>query len=73
MRSTSFLECLQEEQKYTEEKLDFIEPMRIETEEKQAFQDAVNCHICGFELGADRIRDHCHLTGKYSGAPQQRL
>ncbi|CAB4041763.1 Gastrula zinc finger [Paramuricea clavata] len=24
--------------------------------------------ICGFELGADRVRDHCHLTGKYRGA-----
>ena len=63
-----FLECLQEEQKYILEKLDFIEPVRIEREEEQAFQDAVNCHICEFELGADRVRDHCHLTGKYRGA-----
>ncbi len=63
-----FLECLQEEQKYIQEKLDFIEPMRIEGEEEQAFQHAVNCHICGYELGADRVRDHCHLTGKYRGA-----
>ena len=63
-----FLECLQEEQGYIQEKLDFIEPMRIEREEEQAFQDADNCHICGYELGADRVRDHCHLTGKYRGA-----
>ena len=63
-----FLECLEEEQKYIQEKLDFVEPMRIEREEEQAFQDAVNCHICGFELGADRVRDHCHLTGKFRGA-----
>ncbi|XP_028417042.1 uncharacterized protein LOC114541307 [Dendronephthya gigantea] len=63
-----FLECLEEEQKYIQEKLDWVEPMRIEREEEQAFQDAVNCHICGFELGADRVRDHCHLTGKYRGA-----
>ena len=62
-----FLECLQEEQKYIQEKLDFIEPMRIERAEEQAFQDAVKCHICGFELGADRVRDHCHLTGNYRG------
>ena len=39
------LECLQKEQKYIEEKLDFIEPMRIEREEEQAFQDAIHCHI----------------------------
>ena len=63
-----FLQCLQEEQKYIQEKLDFIESMRIENEEEQAFQDAVHCHICGFELGADRVRDHCHLTGKFRGA-----
>ncbi len=42
--------------------------MRIEREEERAFQDAIHCHICGFELGADRVRDHCHLTGKYRGA-----
>ena len=36
-----FLECLQEEQKYIQEQLDFIEPMRIERAEEQAFQDAV--------------------------------
>jgi hypothetical protein len=63
-----FLECLEEEQKYIQEKLDFVEPMGIEREEEQAFQDAVNCHICGFELGADRVRDHCHLTGKFRAA-----
>ncbi|CAB4036791.1 Hypothetical predicted protein [Paramuricea clavata] len=58
-----FLECLEEEQKHIQEKLDFVESMRIGREEEQAFQDAVNCHICGYELGADRVRDHCHLTG----------
>jgi hypothetical protein len=39
--------------------------MRIERDEEQAFQDAVNCHICGYELGADRVRDHCHLIGNF--------
>ena len=59
---------MQEEQKYIQEKLDFIKPMQIEREEEQAFQDAIHCHICGYELGVDRVRDHCHLTGKYRGA-----
>ena len=63
-----FLECLEEEKKYIQEKVDCVEPMRIEREEEQVFQDAVNCHICGYELGADRVRDHCHLTGKFRGA-----
>ncbi|XP_028416044.1 uncharacterized protein LOC114539626 [Dendronephthya gigantea] len=63
-----FLKCLEEEQKYIQEKLDWVEPMRIEREEEQAFQDAVHCHICGYELGSDRVRDHCHVSGKYRGA-----
>ena len=58
-----FLECLETEQQYVEKKHSFIEPMRIEAEQEQMFQNAINCHICGFELGADRVRDHCHLTG----------
>ncbi len=40
-----FLECLEEEQKYIQEKLDFVEPMQIEREER-AFQDAIHCHSC---------------------------
>ena len=63
-----FLKCLEEEQEYIQEKLDWVEPMQIEREEEQAFQDADNCHICGYELGADRVRDHCHLSGKYRRA-----
>ena len=63
-----FLKCLEKEQRYIQEKLDFVELMRIENEEEQMFQDATNCHICGFELGTDRVRDHCHLSGKYRGA-----
>ena len=26
------------------------------------------CHICNEELGEDRVLDHCHLTGEFSGA-----
>ena len=63
-----FLQCLQTEQQYLYEKIDFIEPMRTKKEEEQMFQDATNCHICGFEQEADRVRDHCHLTGEYRGA-----
>jgi hypothetical protein len=64
----TFLECLETEQQYIEEKRIFIEPMRIENEEEQMFQNVTNCHICCFEFGADRVRDHCHITGKYRGA-----
>ena len=58
-----FLEYLETEQQYIEEKLSFIEPMRIENEEEQMFQIAMN-----WLLTIDRVRDHCHVTGKYRGA-----
>ena len=32
-----------------------------------AFQNAEICHICDQKLDNDKVRDHCHLTGKYRG------
>ena len=34
----------------------------------EKFNDATECWICGGELGLDKVRDHCHLTGVYRGA-----
>ena len=31
----------------------------------------INCHICNEELGEDRVRDHCHLSGKFRGAAHE--
>ena len=28
------------------------------------FKFSTLCHICNEELGKDRVRDHCHLSGK---------
>ena len=32
------------------------------------YKAATKCHVCGVELGNDRVRDHCHLSGKFRGA-----
>ncbi|XP_047039598.1 uncharacterized protein LOC124644335 isoform X1 [Helicoverpa zea] len=32
------------------------------------FENAATCHICEHFLFGDKVRDHCHLTGKYRGA-----
>ena len=32
------------------------------------FQAATICHICGEHLEEDKVRDHCHVSGKYRGA-----
>ena len=29
------------------------------------------CHICNEELGENRVHDHCHLSGKFSGAAHE--
>ena len=36
--------------------------------EREEFDGATVCWICHGELAGDRVRDHCHLTGKYRGA-----
>ena len=45
-----------------------IPPMQFTPCEKEQFQLTTHCHICREELGADRVRDHCHLTGQFGGA-----
>ena len=45
-----------------EKKMVFME------EDKKQFNKAWNCWICGEYLGNDRVRDHCHYTGRYRGA-----
>ena len=36
-------------------------------ENKEQFNKASDCWICGESLGNDRVRDHCHFTGRYRG------
>ena len=43
--------------------------MIITDEEEEQFNKASNCWICGKYLNiSDRVRDHCHYTGRYRGA-----
>ena len=37
-------------------------------ENEKEFINASNCWICGEYMGNDRVRDHCHFTGKFRGA-----
>ncbi|XP_065667943.1 uncharacterized protein LOC136088191 [Hydra vulgaris] len=37
-------------------------------ENKKDFDAATEYHICGKDLDNDKVRDHCHITGKYRGA-----
>ena len=45
-------------------------PMEKLTEEQQVqFKNATRCSICNkkFQEDHERVRDHCHFTGKYRG------
>jgi Recombination endonuclease VII len=48
--------------------LRFPKKMIFTAADKKNFESATHCHICETELGDDRVRDHCHITGKYRGA-----
>ena len=43
--------------------------MVITEKEQEQFNQASDCWICGKKLNLeDRVRDHCHYTGRYRGA-----
>ena len=44
--------------------------IKMSAEEEERFQLSNSCWICDklFDVGDDKVRDHCHITGKYRGA-----
>ena len=36
-------------------------------EDEKHFKNNNICRICGKTIVSDKVRDHCHLTGKYRG------
>ena len=42
--------------------------MIFDKKNEKAFRKSLECHICDEDLGDNRVRDHCHLSGKYRGA-----
>ncbi|XP_065639669.1 uncharacterized protein LOC136072392 [Hydra vulgaris] len=48
--------------------LKFPKDKIITCKDKEEFDNAKVCHICEKDLNEDRVRDHCHITGKYRGA-----
>ena len=49
------------------------EKIIITKEEEEEFKQASDCWICKKKLNLeDRVRDHCHFTGRYRGAAHNR-
>ena len=70
-----FMEKMLEEVKYckTVIKKHFNKPLVMTEVDEQNFKTMDECHICG-EKYTDkdvRIRDHCHITGKFRGSAHQ--
>ncbi|CAG2208295.1 unnamed protein product [Mytilus edulis] len=63
-----FVECMVKEQEEIEQRFKHCEPMIMTGSDWQSFKKATICHICKKELADSRVRDHCHVTGKFRGA-----
>ena len=37
-------------------------------EQDDIYNTTDTCWICSNEIKEDKVRDHCHITGKYRGA-----
>ena len=51
----------------------FNKPLKMTKYDEEEFQKAKACHICDKQYTDDdiRVRDHCHITGKYRGPAHQ--
>ena len=63
-----FIDKLEEDVKDIFNRIKSSKKMIFTEKEKEIFEKSTFCHICGGELEEDRVRDHCHLTGKFRGA-----
>ena len=69
------MEKMLEEVKYCKNvmKKEFNKPLRMTKDNEDKFQKAEECHICNKQYTEKdiRVRDHCHITGKYRGSAHQ--
>ena len=63
-----FLDTLIKEKEKLVKKLKYVKPMRLTDAEEKAFVEAEIPAVCKKPLGKSRVRDHCHITGKYRNA-----
>ena len=65
-----FVEQLTEIKKDIIEKMNVNKPMEITYEPELECRKATHCSICNkkFQPDDEKVRDHCHFTGKYRGA-----
>ena len=70
-----FLEAMLREVEYCKRiiKKEFSKPLKMTKKDEKEFQKADKCHICNKQYTNEdiKVRDHCHITGKYRGSAHQ--
>ena len=70
-----FMENMLEEVNWCKSKIKkhFNKPLKMTKENETDFQKATKCHICDkpYKDKDIRVRDHCHITGKFRGSAHQ--
>jgi len=71
--TTYFLNKLFEIEKAIDEKMNINKPIAMTKQDEFIHQITTECHICKrpFLSGDRKVRDHCHITGKYRGPAHQ--
>ena len=48
----------------------FNKNLVLSADDEERFQSSNKCWICNklFDIGGNKVRDHCHITGKYRGS-----
>lgn len=71
----TFMEYLLDEVKYCKKvmKKEFNKPLIMTKEDEDKFLKANECYICNKKYTDKdiKVRDHCHITGKYRGSEHQ--
>ena len=67
-----FIACILDEYEYCKKicKNFFNKSMIMSAKEEEMLKNACSCWICGrlFDLIDEKVRDHCHISGKFRGA-----
>ena len=70
-----FMENMLEEVNWCKSKIKkhFNKPLKMTMENEIDFKKAIKCHICDQQYTDKdiRVRDHCHITGKFRGSAHQ--
>lgn len=64
-----FVKCLEKDLELVFEALASVKDLIMTAEDEENYKQAENCYICCKEFIGEnyKVRDHCHITGKYRG------